>query len=145
MPKPTTMSVDGQHAANSGESAKIAPEINVIEEVYADPGAALIAQATAKLGDKARNMRFFLGDGTKPAGYYERMGYAPVWTALSEAKEQWCDRGDPLYMIPEAKVEKQFRASSQLAREQARGAMNGLAEQYGARDADGVEHRLTRE
>jgi hypothetical protein len=48
-------------------------------------------------------------------------------------------------MIPDAKVQKQFKASSQLARKQAQGAMSGLAEQYGVRDADGVEHRLQRE
>ena len=123
------------------DESKPAPDVKVCNDITLDPGAVLIEQAKAKLGEKARNMHFFLSDGAKPAGYYERQGYVPVWTALGEAKESWCDRGDPLLMRPQAKFDAQFVESSNDAKAQAESVLNATNDKYAVRDGEGAVHR----
>ncbi len=127
------------------EARKTAPDVDVLDEVYRDPGARLIEKAKKRLGEKAVGMHFFLSDGLKPSGYYERQGYIGVWTVIGEDKEMWCDRGDPLLMRPDADFQREFIASAQIARAQAKNAMDGADDKYAVRDADGRVHRLVKE
>lgn len=125
------------------DARKQGPEVDAIVEAFENPRETMVAAAKAKLGEKANGMSFFFSDGTKAAGYYERLGYVPVWTALSEPKEDWCDRGDPMMMRPKIVSDRQHAASARLARQGMDNALHAKDGKYEVRDGDGRTHRLT--